>query len=117
MRLKTTGSFKKYKFSAYAIFSITLLLMLLPFFTMAQDPTGASTGTIKDLGIDTLAATSDTTLNKMVNAVNTIGNSGGHSKVAINIMWTLIAGFLVMFMQAGFAMVETGFTQIGRAHV
>jgi len=26
-------------------------------------------------------------------------------------MWTLIAGFLVMFMQAGFALVETGFTQ------
>jgi len=24
-------------------------------------------------------------------------------------MWTLIAGFLVMFMQAGFALVETGF--------
>ena len=27
---------------------------------------------------------------------------------AANIMWTLIAGFLVMFMQAGFALVETG---------
>ena len=32
----------------------------------------------------------------------------GHNKIAINIVWTLIAGFLVMFMQAGFAMVETG---------
>src|SRR5881398_52102 len=31
--------------------------------------------------------------------------------VAINFVWTLIAGFLVMFMQAGFAMVETGFTR------
>ncbi len=29
----------------------------------------------------------------------------------MNIMWTLITGFLVMFMQAGFALVETGFTQ------
>ena len=28
--------------------------------------------------------------------------------VAINFVWTLVAGFLVMFMQAGFAMVETG---------
>ncbi len=27
---------------------------------------------------------------------------------SINIVWTLIAGFLVMFMQAGFALVETG---------
>jgi len=29
----------------------------------------------------------------------------------INIVWTLIAAFLVFFMQAGFAMVETGFTR------
>jgi ammonium transporter, Amt family len=31
-----------------------------------------------------------------------------HNTFSINIVWTLIAGFLVMFMQAGFAMVETG---------
>jgi Amt family ammonium transporter len=30
---------------------------------------------------------------------------------ALNIMWMLIAGFLVFFMQAGFALVETGFTR------
>jgi ammonium transporter, Amt family len=102
---------KKHRFAIYVATSVTLLLLLFPFFTMAQDPTGASTGTIKDLGIDTLAATQDTVLNKVISTVNTIGNSGGHSKIAINIIWTLIAGFLVMFMQAGFAMVETGFTQ------
>ncbi len=32
----------------------------------------------------------------------------GHNRVSANFMWTLITGFLVMFMQAGFAMVETG---------
>jgi len=31
-----------------------------------------------------------------------------HNLFSINVVWTLIAGFLVMFMQAGFAMVETG---------
>ncbi len=31
--------------------------------------------------------------------------------LSINISWTLITGYLVMFMQAGFAMVETGFTR------
>jgi Amt family ammonium transporter len=30
---------------------------------------------------------------------------------AVNIMWMLVAGFLVFFMQAGFALVETGFTR------
>ena len=31
-----------------------------------------------------------------------------HNLYSINIVWTLITGFLVMFMQAGFALVETG---------
>jgi Amt family ammonium transporter len=35
--------------------------------------------------------------------------------VAINFVWTLLTGFLVMFMQAGFAMVETGFTRAKNA--
>src|SRR5882672_3676629 len=30
------------------------------------------------------------------------------TQTAINFVWTLVAGFLVMFMQAGFALVETG---------
>ncbi|SDI02005.1 ammonium transporter, Amt family [Desulfosporosinus hippei DSM 8344] len=35
--------------------------------------------------------------------------------VAIDTIWTLIAGFLVFFMQAGFAMVEAGFTRAKNA--
>lgn len=31
--------------------------------------------------------------------------------VSVNILWVLIAGFMVFFMQAGFALVETGFTR------
>src|SRR4051812_40795268 len=30
------------------------------------------------------------------------------TQTALNMVWTLVAGFMVMFMQAGFAMVETG---------
>src|SRR3989442_1337126 len=65
------------------------------------DPGGTATGTIadvpaKDAGKPTLAEVADAV---------------GHNRVAINIMWTLITGFLVMFMQAGFALVETGFTR------
>ncbi len=33
----------------------------------------------------------------------------------INVVWTCVAAFLVFFMQAGFAMVETGFTQAKNA--
>lgn len=36
-------------------------------------------------------------------------DAAGQSAAALNIVWTLVTAFLVMFMQAGFAMVETGF--------
>lgn len=35
----------------------------------------------------------------------------GLAQTSVNMVWTLIAGFLVMFMQAGFALVETGLTR------
>ncbi len=37
------------------------------------------------------------------------------TQTALNIVWTMIAGFLVMFMQAGFALVETGLTRAKNA--
>ena len=40
----------------------------------------------------------------------------GQNKIAINFTWTLITGFLVMFMQAGFAMVEAGLCRVKNAN-
>ena len=40
--------------------------------------------------------------------LRTVVQSG---QTALNIVWTLVTGFLVMFMQAGFALVETGLTR------
>ena len=40
-----------------------------------------------------------------------LAKSIADTQTALNIVWTLIAGFLVMFMQAGFALVETGLTR------
>src|SRR5262249_26995828 len=37
-----------------------------------------------------------------------LADTAGHNKISINFVWTLVTGFLVMFMQAGFALVETG---------
>ena len=36
-------------------------------------------------------------------------------QVSLNLVWTLVAAFLVMFMQAGFALVETGLTRARNA--
>jgi Amt family ammonium transporter len=62
------------------------------------DPTGTKTGTVSDVPA---AKPGEPTLLE-------IGDAVGHSRVAVNFMWTLFTGFLVMFMQAGFALVETG---------
>jgi Amt family ammonium transporter len=45
-------------------------------------------------------------------------DASGQLAASLNIVWTLVTGYLVMFMQAGFALVETGFCR-GRnaAHV
>lgn len=90
--------------STYLYLGIALLMLCSvcqPLNAFAQDSTGANTGTINDI---TAAKAGSPTINE-------VGAVAGHNKIAINIMWTLIAGFLVMFMQAGFALVETGFTQ------
>jgi ammonium transporter, Amt family len=48
------------------------------------------------------------TTKDMVTAIDAVAQSASHGIYASNFVWTLIAGFLVMFMQAGFALVETG---------
>ena len=56
----------------------------------------------------TLAETVKTTATSADKKYNDVKDA---TDLSINISWTLITGFLVMFMQAGFAMVETGFTR------
>lgn len=91
----------KYFFLTIAFVMLTFT-MVNPLKLYAQaDPAGTKTGTVKDVPA---ASPGEPTLLEIADAV-------GHNKIASNIMWTLITGFLVMFMQAGFAMVETGFTR------
>ncbi len=69
------------------------------------DPNGSATGSISDLtSFNTFKDVKNPTALEVATAV-------GHNRVAINIVWTLVTGYLVMFMQAGFAMVETGMTR------
>ena len=48
------------------------------------------------------------TTKDLATAVDAVAQSASHSIYSVNFVWTLVAGFLVMFMQAGFALVETG---------
>lgn len=69
------------------------------------DPGAAATGGVGDIPAKTAGKP---TLDEIADTV-------GHNKIAINIVWTLVAGFLVMFMQAGFALAETGLTRAKNA--
>lgn len=65
------------------------------------DPSGLTTGAVSDIPA---AKVGEPTAAEVATTV-------GHNKISINLVWLLLCGFLVFFMQAGFALVETGFTR------
>ena len=71
------------------------------------DPDGALTGTVSDIAVSD--AKKGLTIADVVNQI-------GQNKIGINFVWTLVCGFLVMFMQAGFAIVETGLCRAKNAN-
>jgi Amt family ammonium transporter len=71
------------------------------------DPDGSLTGTVSDITV------SDT---KTGLTLADVLNQIGQNKIAVNFAWTLLCGFLIMFMQAGFAVVETGLTRAKNAN-
>jgi Amt family ammonium transporter len=97
------------------LFVIGILTACLPLLGLAgdpstpaaatSDPSGSATGTIKDV---TAKEAGKPVLQEIAEAV-------GHNKISINFVWVLITGYLVMFMQLGFALVETGFTRAKNA--
>ena len=108
----------------FILFVIISALSSTAYAQKAPDPNGGNTGTIADLDstagkvIDSVAKAKDTTVagvsasvSKLANAVSTLANGDGHNKISINFVWLMIGGFLVFFMQAGFALVETGLTR------
>ena len=87
-------------------------------FAAEPDPAGIKTGGAADVvGASANAPTADDLKKLATNeplAVK-LADVVGHNRMAINFMWTLVCGFLVMFMQAGFALAETGFTRAKNA--
>lgn len=80
-------------------------LVLVSWSVLATDPSGASTGGIANVPAKVAGKPT----------VEEIGAAVGQTRVSLNFVWTLFAGFLVMFMQAGFALAETGFTRAKNA--
>jgi Amt family ammonium transporter len=67
----------------------------------ASSVVGVAPGTITQQNVDT-ASKAEPFATQLAVLVN-------QNRLSINFVWTLITGYLVMFMQLGFALVETGF--------
>ncbi|MBI1338199.1 MAG: ammonium transporter [Phycisphaera sp.] len=135
------ASLSRFRFLKWITPALVALILTLPHPALADDtpqpdPTGSNAGTIANTSIapveepaplseadakdpallkeheDAVKAYQDYTASAEKEPLALqLANDVGHNKIAINIVWTLITGFLVMFMQAGFAMVEGGLTR------
>jgi Amt family ammonium transporter len=71
------------------------------------DPDGSLTGTAADVAVADA---------KKGLSIADLVNQAGQNKIAINFVWTLVTGYLVMFMQLGFALLETGLARAKNAN-
>ncbi|HVT93586.1 MAG TPA: ammonium transporter [Bryobacteraceae bacterium] len=78
------------------------------------DPDGSLTGNVSDITV--ADPITDKTPKAKGLTIGDMANQIGQNKIAVNFVWTLVCGFLVMFMQAGFAVVETGLCRVKNAN-
>ena len=103
MRLVTLEENQRILKRRWIIAGLLILLILLNLapLALAGDPTGASTG--------------GKTEYDFFYPGKSIKEAIGHNAVAVNFVWVLLTGFLILFFQSGFALVETGFCRAKNA--
>jgi Amt family ammonium transporter len=90
------------------------LVMMVPTRAFADDPVPDKTGAFQTTPTAfsvpgyTKPDPAKATTKDLAVAVDAAAQAASHGIYSVNFVWTLVAGFLVMFMQAGFALVETG---------
>jgi len=89
----------------YRLVAVAVAFAAMTPLLFAGDPNGGATGGIQNVPAANAGAPT----------LQELGAAVGQTRVALNFVWVLLAGFLVMFMQAGFALAETGFTRAKNA--
>lgn len=84
-----------------ALLAVVAVAMIVPATAWAGDPSGAATGAKADYDV--------------LYAGKAIKDAVGHNAISLNLMWVLLTGFLILFFQSGFALVETGFCRAKNA--
>jgi Amt family ammonium transporter len=104
------------KLIAMSLFTFIVLVVVGNRYSGHQgDATGTKTGSISDYqgatGGD--ATSKDVPVSQV--GINQLANETGHLRVSVNFAWLLVTGYLVLFMQVGFAFLVTGLTRAKNA--
>jgi ammonium transporter, Amt family len=118
---RQVSNHRQYRWLAAVALAVAMLSGPLVPRAMADDPVPDKTGAFQNTptaysvpGYVKVAPEKATTKDLAV-AVDAVAQAASHGLFSVNFVWTLIAGFLVMFMQAGFALVETGLVRAKNA--
>lgn len=87
------------------IFTILIITIFGVVYAKGGDPSGINYGTVKDITSSVAGKPTQTEVLKQI----------AKDKIGINFVWVMLTAFLIFFFQAGFALVETGFTQAKNA--
>jgi ammonium transporter, Amt family len=103
------------RFVAMTLLTLIVLVVVGATLSHHGDAAGTSTGGISDYLTATgaPAGTTDVPLSQV--GMNQLASEVGHLRVSINFSWLLLTGFLVLFMQVGFAFLVTGLTRAKNA--
>jgi Amt family ammonium transporter len=101
------------KLFAMSLLTFVLLVVVGAMWNHHGDASGTNTGGLSDY----LSASGQQGPDVPVSQVgmNQLASEAGHLRISINFTWLLLTGFLVLFMQVGFAFLVTGLTRAKNA--
>jgi Amt family ammonium transporter len=100
------------KLAALSVFTF-IVLIAAGAIAGKGDTTGAKTGGVSDFIAATGVDSGDVPASQV--GLNAVVQEAGHLRVSLNFSWVLFTGALVLFMQAGFALLTTGLTRAKNA--
>jgi ammonium transporter, Amt family len=105
----------KKKFIALTLATFIALVLIGTMMRHHGDAGGTATGGLSDYTTATGLPAGTTNVPVTQVGLNQLANEAGHLRVSVNFTWLLITGFLVLFMQVGFAFLVTGLTRAKNA--
>jgi len=102
------------KLIALSLFTFVVLVVVGASYSGHHgDASGVATGSTSDYLTASGTTTAKVPLSQV--GINKLANEAGHLRVSVNFSWLLLTGYLVLFMQVGFAFLVTGLTRAKNA--